>query len=133
MIPSWEEIPVLFQHFFWFYSHPAVYIMILPAMGVVSELITTFSRKTIFGYKAIAFSSVGIAAVSFFVWGHHMFVSGQSEWAGILFSFSNYAWWESPQLLKYSTGWLPCIEDPLNLILPCSMPMAFYFYLSLVV
>jgi len=79
--------PVLFQHFFWFYSHPAVYIMILPAMGVISELITTFSRKTIFGYKAIAFSSVGIAAVSFFVWGHHMFVSGQSEVAGILFSF----------------------------------------------
>ena len=79
--------PVLFQHFFWFYSHPAVYIMILPAMGVVSELITVFSRKTIFGYKAIAFSSVGIAAVSFFVWGHHMFVSGQSEWAGIVFSF----------------------------------------------
>ena len=79
--------PVLFQHFFWFYSHPAVYIMILPAMGVISELITTFSRKTIFGYKAIAFSSVGIAAVSFFVWGHHMFVSGQSEWVGILFSF----------------------------------------------
>ncbi|MBX7231997.1 MAG: cbb3-type cytochrome c oxidase subunit I [Bdellovibrionales bacterium] len=79
--------PVLFQHFFWFYSHPAVYIMILPAMGVVSELIATFSRKTIFGYKAIALSSVGIAAVSFFVWGHHMFVSGQSEVAGIIFSF----------------------------------------------
>jgi cytochrome c oxidase subunit 1 len=79
--------PVLFQHFFWFYSHPAVYIMILPAMGVVSELIATFSQKTIFGYKAIALSSVGIAAVSFFVWGHHMFVSGQSEIAGILFSF----------------------------------------------
>lgn len=79
--------PVLFQHFFWFYSHPAVYIMILPAMGVVSELITAFSRKTIFGYKAIAFSSIGIAAVSFFVWGHHMFVAGQSEFAGILFSF----------------------------------------------
>jgi cytochrome c oxidase subunit 1 len=79
--------PVLFQHFFWFYSHPAVYIMILPAMGVVSELITAFSHKTIFGYKAIALSSVGIAAVSFFVWGHHMFVSGQSEIAGIIFSF----------------------------------------------
>ena len=79
--------PVLFQHFFWFYSHPAVYIMILPAMGIISELITAFSRKTIFGYKAIAFSSVGIAAVSFFVWGHHMFVSGQSDWVGILFSF----------------------------------------------
>jgi cytochrome c oxidase subunit 1 len=79
--------PVLFQHFFWFYSHPAVYIMILPAMGVVSELITTFSKKTIFGYTAIAYSSLGIAAVSFFVWGHHMFVSGQSEFAGVLFSF----------------------------------------------
>ena len=79
--------PVLFQHFFWFYSHPAVYIMILPAMGVISELITTFSRKTVFGYTAIAFSSLGIAAVSFFVWGHHMFVSGQSEIAGIVFSF----------------------------------------------
>lgn len=79
--------PVLFQHFFWFYSHPAVYIMILPAMGVVSELISAYSRKTIFGYKAIAFSSIGIAAVSFFVWGHHLFVSGQSELAGIIFSF----------------------------------------------
>ncbi len=79
--------PVLFQHFFWFYSHPAVYIMILPAMGVISELITTFSKKTIFGYTAIAYSSLGIAAVSFFVWGHHMFVSGQSELAGVIFSF----------------------------------------------
>lgn len=79
--------PVLFQHFFWFYSHPAVYIMILPAMGIVSELIAAFSRKTIFGYTAIAFSSLGIAAVSFFVWGHHMFVSGQSEIAGVVFSF----------------------------------------------
>lgn len=79
--------PVLFQHFFWFYSHPAVYIMILPAMGIISELITAFSRKQIFGYKAIAFSSLGIAAVSFLVWGHHMFVSGQSEIAGIIFSF----------------------------------------------
>jgi cytochrome c oxidase subunit 1 len=78
---------LLYQHLFWYYSHPAVYIMILPAMGVVSELIATFSQKTIFGYKAIALSSVGIAAVSFFVWGHHMFVSGQSEIAGILFSF----------------------------------------------
>ncbi len=78
--------PVLFQHFFWFYSHPAVYIMVLPAMGVISELIAAFSRKTIFGYKAIAYSSVAIAAVSFLVWGHHMFVSGQSDLAGMLFS-----------------------------------------------
>lgn len=78
--------PVLFQHFFWFYSHPAVYIMILPAMGIISELITCFSRKTIFGYTAIAYSSLAIAGVSFFVWGHHMFVSGQSDVAGIVFS-----------------------------------------------
>ncbi|OFZ12243.1 MAG: cytochrome c oxidase subunit I [Bdellovibrionales bacterium RBG_16_40_8] len=85
--PALGGDPILFQHFFWFYSHPAVYIMILPAMGIVTELITTFSRKVIFGYKAIALSSVGIAAVSFFVWGHHLFVSGQSELAGIIFSF----------------------------------------------
>lgn len=84
--PALGGDPVLFQHFFWFYSHPAVYIMILPAMGVISEVITAFSKKTIFGYTAIAYSSLAIAAVSFFVWGHHMFVSGQSEIAGIIFS-----------------------------------------------
>jgi cytochrome c oxidase subunit 1 len=85
--PALGGDPVLFQHFFWFYSHPAVYIMILPAFGVISELIAAFSRKTIFGYTAIAYSSLAIAAVSFFVWGHHMFVSGQSETAGVVFSF----------------------------------------------
>lgn len=79
--------PVLFQHFFWFYSHPAVYIMILPAMGIISEILTTYAKKTIFGYTAIAYSSLGIAGVSFFVWGHHMYVSGQSELAGVIFSF----------------------------------------------
>ena len=78
--------PVLFQHFFWFYSHPAVYIMIIPAMGIISEVIATFSQKTIFGYKAIAFSSLAISAISFLVWGHHMFVSGQSAVAGSIFS-----------------------------------------------
>lgn len=85
--PALGGDPVLFQHFFWFYSHPAVYIMILPAMGIVSEVLTAFSRKTIFGYTAIAYSSLGIAAVSFLVWGHHMYVSGQSETAGVVFSF----------------------------------------------
>jgi cytochrome c oxidase subunit 1 len=84
--PNLGGDPVLFQHFFWFYSHPAVYIMILPAMGIISEVISAFSRKTIFGYKAIAFSSLAIAAVSFIVWGHHMFISGQSYFAGALFS-----------------------------------------------
>ena len=74
--------PILFQHLFWFYSHPAVYIMILPSMGVVSELITCFSKKRIFGYSFVAFSSVAIAVISFLVWGHHMFVSGQSVYAG---------------------------------------------------
>jgi cytochrome c oxidase subunit 1 len=78
--------PVLFQHFFWFYSHPAVYIMVLPALGVISEVITTHAKKTIFGYTAIAYSSVAIAAISFLVWGHHMFTSGQSEFVGITFS-----------------------------------------------
>jgi cytochrome c oxidase subunit 1 len=79
--------PVLFQHFFWFYSHPAVYIMILPAMAVISEIIPTFSHKTIFGYKAIAFSSVAIALLGFLVWAHHMFVAGMSLFAAAIFSF----------------------------------------------
>jgi cytochrome c oxidase subunit 1 len=78
--------PVLFQHFFWFYSHPAVYIMILPGMAIISEIIPTFSRKTIFGYKAIAYSSVALALLGFLVWGHHMFVAGQSELATVVFS-----------------------------------------------
>ena len=79
--------PILFQHLFWFYSHPAVYIMVLPGMGVVSELITSFSRKKIFGYEFIAFSSIAIAVFGFLVWGHHLFVSGQSMYASMVFSF----------------------------------------------
>jgi cytochrome c oxidase subunit 1 len=79
--------PLLFQHLFWFYSHPAVYIMILPGMGVISELIPCFSRKRIFGYNFVAFSSLAIAVLGFLVWGHHMFVSGQSIYAGMIFSF----------------------------------------------
>ena len=78
--------PILYQHLFWIYSHPAVYIMILPAMGVISEVIPVFSRKNIFGYKAIAFSSIAIASVGSLVWGHHMFVSGQSDLASLIFS-----------------------------------------------
>ncbi len=78
--------PLLFQHLFWFYSHPAVYIMVLPGMGVVSEVIAAFSRKRIFGYGMVAFSSLAIAIISFLVWGHHMFVTGQSIYAGLIFS-----------------------------------------------
>jgi cytochrome c oxidase subunit I len=84
--PALGGDPVLFQHFFWFYSHPAVYIMIVPAFGVVSEIFPTFSRKRIFGYKFIALSSVAIAILGFLVWGHHMFTSGQSVIASTIFS-----------------------------------------------
>ena len=84
--PALGGDPVLFQHLFWFYSHPAVYIMILPAMGVISELIAAFSRKRIFGYKFVAFSSLAIAVLGFLVWGHHMFISSQSLYAGLIFS-----------------------------------------------
>ncbi len=78
--------PLLFQHLFWFYSHPAVYIMILPGMGVISEVISTFSRKRIFGYTAVAFSSVAIAVFGFFVWEHHMFIMGVSNYSALIFS-----------------------------------------------
>jgi len=88
--PSRGGDPVLFQHLFWFYSHPAVYIMVLPGMGVISELVSVFSKKAIFGYKVVAFSSVAIAVLGFLVWGHHMFVSGQSVYAGLVFSFLSY-------------------------------------------
>jgi len=84
--PALGGDPVLFQHLFWFYSHPAVYIMILPGMGIISELISCFSRKYVFGYHFIAFSSLGIAVLGFLVWGHHLFVSGQSAYAGLIFS-----------------------------------------------
>ena len=84
--PTLGGDPVLFQHFFWFYSHPAVYIMIVPAFGVIGEIIPVFSRKRIFGYKFIAISSLAIAFLGFLVWGHHMFVSGQSVLAGTIFS-----------------------------------------------
>jgi cytochrome c oxidase subunit 1 len=89
--PVYGGDPVLFQHFFWFYSHPAVYIMIVPGFGMISELITVHSRKGIFGYKPIAVSSVAIAFIGFLVWGHHLFVSSQSALAGAIFSFLTFA------------------------------------------
>jgi cytochrome c oxidase subunit 1 len=84
--PALGGDPVLFQHLFWFYSHPAVYIMILPSMGVISELVSCFTRKRVFGYSFVAFSSLAIAVLGFLVWGHHMFVSSQSIYAGMVFS-----------------------------------------------
>jgi cytochrome c oxidase subunit 1 len=88
--PSRGGDPVLFQHMFWFYSHPAVYIMVLPAMGVISEVVSVFSRKPVFGYGFVAFASVAIAVLGFLVWGHHLFVSQQSVYAGMVFSFLSY-------------------------------------------
>jgi len=84
--PALGGDPILFEHMFWFYSHPVVYIMILPAFGVMSEVIACFSKKAIFGYRIIAYSSLAIAALGFIVWGHHMFVSGQSAYLGLVFS-----------------------------------------------
>ncbi len=88
--PALGGDPVLFQHLFWFYSHPAVYIMVLPAMGVVSELVAAFCRKPIFGYMFVAFASVSIAVLGFLVWGHHMFVSSESVYAALMFSVLSY-------------------------------------------
>jgi len=89
--PALGGDPILFQHLFWFFGHPEVYVLVLPAMGVVSELVAAFSRKRVFGYGFVALSSVGIAVLSFFVWGHHMFVSGESIYAGLVFSAFSFA------------------------------------------
>jgi cytochrome c oxidase subunit 1 len=88
--PALGGDPILFQHLFWFYSHPAVYIMILPAMGVISEIIPTFARRPIFGYSFIAGSSIAIAVIGFLVWAHHMFLTGESLYAAIAFSLMSY-------------------------------------------
>jgi cytochrome c oxidase subunit 1 len=85
--PSKGGDPILYEHLFWTYSHPAVYIMVLPAMGIISQIIPVFSREKLFGYKAVALSALGIAIVGYFVWGHHMFTSGMSDTARIIFSF----------------------------------------------
>ncbi len=85
--PNLGGDPILYQHLFWFYSHPAVYIMILPAMGVINEVLSAFCKRRVFGYHFVAFSSLAIAIIGFLVWGHHMFTTGQSMYAGIVFSF----------------------------------------------
>ena len=82
--------PLLFQHLFWFYSHPAVYIMILPSFGVISEIVTCFARRQIFGYSFMVYAILWISVIGFLVWGHHMFVSGQSLYASLVFSFLSF-------------------------------------------
>jgi cytochrome c oxidase subunit 1 len=88
--PALGGDPILFQHMFWFYSHPAVYIMVLPAMGTISEIVACFSHKRIYGYHMVAFASLAIAVVGFLVWGHHMFVTGQSAYGGMIFSILSF-------------------------------------------
>jgi cytochrome c oxidase subunit 1 len=88
--PAMGGDPVLFQHLFWFYSHPAVYIMVLPAMAVISELVAAFARKPVFGYTFVAFASLAIAVIGFLVWGHHLFVATQSVYAGMIFSLLSF-------------------------------------------
>ena len=118
--------PVLFQHFFWFYSHPAVYIMILPGMGIISEVISVFSRKHIFGYKFIAMSSVAIALIGFLVWGHHMFVSGQSPLAGMIFSGLTFAV-AIPSAIKVFNWLSTMYKGSIGLATPMCYALAFLF------
>lgn len=124
--PAMGGDAVLYEHFFWFYSHPAVYIMIVPGFGVVSEVITTFCKKTIFGYWAIAISSLAIAFLSFLVWGHHMFVSGQSQLAAMAFSFFTF-------LIGIPTGikifnWLATMyKGSISLKTPMLYILSFFF------
>ena len=122
--------PVLFQHFFWFYSHPAVYIMILPAMGVISELVSTFSRKPIFGYRFIAFSSIAIALLGFLVWGHHMFTSGQSRLSAIVFSGLTFSV-SIPSAIKVFNWLATMYKGSVSLATPMCYALAFIFLFSI--
>jgi cytochrome c oxidase subunit I len=128
--PALGGDPVLFQHFFWFYSHPAVYIMILPGMGIISEIITTFSRRHIFGYRFIAFSSIAIAVLGFLVWGHHMFVSGQSEMATMIFSFLTF-FVAIPSAIKIFNWTATMYRGSIALDTPMLYGLAFIFLFSI--
>ncbi len=128
--PSQGGDPLLYQHLFWIYSHPAVYIMILPAMGVVSDIIPVFARKTIFGYKAIAYSGVAIAAVGSLVWGHHMFVSGQSDLADIIFSLLTFLV-AVPSAVKVFNWVATLYKGSIALEPPLFFALAFIFLFSI--
>ena len=128
--PALGGDPVLFQHFFWFYSHPAVYIMILPGMGIISELVSVFSRKHIFGYKAIAYSSVAIAGLSFLVWGHHMFVSGQSNLANMIFSALTFSV-SIPSAIKVFNWLATMYKGAIRLDTPMLYALSFIFLFSI--
>ncbi len=128
--PALGGDPVLYQHFFWFYSHPAVYIMILPALGIISELIATFSHKKIFGYKFIAYSSLAIAFTSFLVWAHHMFTSGQSELAAMIFSFITF-FVGVPTGIKIFNWLLTMYKAQIDLRTPMVYALSFIFLFTI--
>ncbi|MCR4316783.1 MAG: cbb3-type cytochrome c oxidase subunit I [Planctomycetes bacterium] len=124
--PAMGGDAVLFQHFFWFYSHPAVYIMVVPAFGVMSELITVHTRKTIFGYKAIAYSSVAIAILSVIVWGHHLFVSGQTMRTSVIFSIITFAV-AVPSAIKVFNWMATLYKGSIALTTPMLFALSFLF------
>ncbi len=122
--------PLLYQHLFWIYSHPAVYIMILPAMGIISDLFPVFSRKNIFGYKMIAFSSLAIASVGSLVWGHHMYVSGQSDTADIVFSLLTFLV-AVPSAIKVFNWMATMYKGSIKLEAPFLFALTFVFLFSI--
>jgi cytochrome c oxidase subunit 1 len=124
--PSIGGDPILYQHLFWIYSHPAVYIMALPAMGIVSEVIPTFAQRTIFGYKAIAYSSMAIAFVGYFVWGHHMFTSGMSGPAAWIFSILTF-FVAIPTAVKVFNWVATLYKGSINIEVPLLFALAFIF------
>lgn len=128
--PALGGDPILFQHLFWIYSHPAVYIMILPAMGVVSEIIPTFARKHIFGYKAIAFSSLAIAFIGTLVWGHHMFTSGMSDTARWVYSLLTYIV-ALPSAIKVFNWVATMYKGSIRMSAPFAFVMAFIVLFSI--
>jgi cytochrome c oxidase subunit I len=128
--PALGGDPVLFQHFFWFYSHPAVYIMILPAMGIISELIATFSRRHIFGYRFIAYSSIAIALLGFLVWGHHMFTSGQSPLATVIFSALTFTV-SIPSAIKVFNWLATMYKGSISLATPMLYAQSFIFLFTI--
>jgi len=128
--PALGGDPILYQHLFWIYSHPAVYIMILPAMGIVSEIIPTFAQRTIFGYKAIAFSSLAIAFVGYFVWAHHMFTTGISDTARMVFSLLTFLV-AIPSGVKIFNWVATLYKGSITLGVPLLYVMAFIFLFSI--
>jgi cytochrome c oxidase subunit 1 len=128
--PALGGDPVLYQHFFWFYSHPAVYIMILPAMGIISELMSVFSHKHIFGYRFIAWSSIAIAMFSFLVWGHHMFTSGQSGLTNMIFSALTFSV-AIPSAVKVFNWLATMYKGSIELAAPMLYALSFLFLFAI--